>query len=52
MDDLYPPEPSILRCPTCRRTGIHDHRGCRQCRAEALDRLVDAVTAAETLTDG
>lgn len=43
MENLYPAEPAILRCPTCGRTTIHDRRGCRRCRDEALDRLVDAV---------
>lgn len=52
VDNLYPAEPTILTCPTCNRVAIHDHRGCRPCRSDALDRLIDAVTQAETLTDG
>lgn len=51
MDNLYPAKPAILTCPTCDRTAVHDRRGCRPCRSDALDRLVDAVIAAETLTD-
>lgn len=51
MDNPYPSTPTILLCPTCGRTAIHDRRGCRPCRSEALDRLIDAVIAAETLTD-
>lgn len=47
MENLYPAEPAILRCPTCGRTTIHDRRGCPRCREEALDRLVDAVIEAE-----
>ncbi len=50
MQNLYPSTPTVLRCPTCGRSAIHDERGCRPCRSEALDRLVDAVIAAETLT--
>ena len=47
MDDLYPAEPTIPQCPTCGRTTIHDRRGCRKCRDEAVERLVDAVIEAE-----
>lgn len=51
MRNLYPSKPTVLTCPTCNRTAIHDLRGCRRCRDDALDRLIDAVTAAERLTD-
>lgn len=47
MENLYPAEPTILRCPTCERTAVHDRRGCRECRDEAVERLVDAVIEAE-----
>lgn len=52
MQNLYPSTPTALHCPTCGRTGVHDRRGCRLCRDDALDHLVDAVAAAERLTDG
>lgn len=47
MENYYPAEPTILRCPTCGRTTIHDRPGCRECRDGALERLVDAVVEAE-----
>ena len=50
MDNLYPAGPTVLHCPTCDRTAIHDRHGCQLCRADALDRLIDAVTQAENLT--
>ncbi|ACY19857.1 hypothetical protein Gbro_0527 [Gordonia bronchialis DSM 43247] len=51
MEDLYPSEPSILRCPTCRRTALHDKRGCRLCRNEALDRLIDKTAGQPGVDD-
>lgn len=52
MDNFYPSTPTILTCPTCGRTSIHDRRDCRQCRAEALDRLVDGRHRGRNPTDG
>lgn len=51
VDNLYPIDPTVLTCPTCGRSGIHDRRGCRLCRDDALDRLIDAVAQAEATTN-